>query len=163
MINFIKKNLLRNFIVGLNNANERETFIKIALGQIEKEKLILDAGCDLNHIKILFSFKIYVSRFLDFTETDLKKSFFSSDEKYGYGKLDYISDIWKIKEKNNHFDAILCTEVFEHIPYPIETVKEFSRLIKRGKLILTAPSNSLRHFDPTFSILALAIIGLKKY
>jgi len=151
MINFIKKNLLRNFIVGLNNANERETFIKIALGQIEKEKLILDAGCGSQPYKKYCSHLKYMSQDFGLYETDLKKSFFSSDEKYGYGKLDYISDIWKIKEKNNHFDAILCTEVFEHIPYPIETVKEFSRLIKKGgKLILTAPSNSLRHFDPYF-------------
>jgi SAM-dependent methyltransferase len=46
---------------------------------------------------------------------------------------------------------ILCTEVFEHIPYPIETLKEFSRLLKKdGKLLLTAPSNCLRHMDPYF-------------
>ena len=42
-----------------------------------------------------------------------------------------MGDIWDIKEKNNVFDAILCTEVFEHIPYPNETIKEFSRLLKK--------------------------------
>lgn len=70
---------------------------------------------------------------------------------YQYGQLDYVGDIWSIDEKDETFDAILCTEVFEHIPYPIETIKEFSRLLKKeGKLILTAPSNCLRHMDPYF-------------
>jgi SAM-dependent methyltransferase len=41
--------------------------------------------------------------------------------------------------------------VLEHIPFPNEAVKEFSRLLKPGgKLILTAPSNCLRHMDPYF-------------
>ena len=70
---------------------------------------------------------------------------------YTYGEIDYLGDIWNIDEKDATFDSIMCTEVFEHIPYPIETVKEFSRLLKKdGKLILTAPSNCLRHMDPYF-------------
>ena len=65
--------------------------------------------------------------------------------------MDYVGDIWDINEKQNTFDAILCTEVFEHIPHPIKTLEEFSRLLKKnGKLILTAPSNCLRHMDPYF-------------
>lgn len=65
--------------------------------------------------------------------------------------MDYKSNIWNIPEDDNYFDAILCTEVFEHIPYPVETLKEFSRLLKPGGyLILTAPSSCLRHMDPYF-------------
>ncbi len=70
---------------------------------------------------------------------------------YQYGTLDYVGDVWNIDEKPDTFDAILCTEVFEHIPLPIETVKEFRPLLKPGGiLILTAPSNCLRHMDPYF-------------
>jgi 2-polyprenyl-3-methyl-5-hydroxy-6-metoxy-1,4-benzoquinol methylase len=70
---------------------------------------------------------------------------------YRYGQLDYVGDIWQIAEAEATFDAILCTEVLEHIPYPIETLREFARLLKPGgRLILTAPSNSLRHMDPYF-------------
>jgi SAM-dependent methyltransferase len=72
-------------------------------------------------------------------------------EGYQYGPLDYVGNVWEINESDGAFDAILCTEVLEHIPYPNETIKELSRLLKRnGKLILTAPSNCLRHMDPYF-------------
>ena len=70
---------------------------------------------------------------------------------YQYGELDFVGDIWNINTPDASFDAVLCTEVFEHIPHPIETVKEFSRLIKPGgTLILTAPNACLRHMDPYF-------------
>jgi SAM-dependent methyltransferase len=70
---------------------------------------------------------------------------------YTYGALDYEGDIWDIDEKDSSFDAVLCTEVLEHVPYPIETLEELARLLKPGgTLILTAPSNCLRHMDPYF-------------
>ena len=70
---------------------------------------------------------------------------------YQYGELDYVGDIWNIAAPDRAFDAILCTEVFEHIPYPTETIAEFARLLKPGgTLILTLPSNCLRHMDPYF-------------
>ena len=70
---------------------------------------------------------------------------------YPYGPLDYVGNIWAVDERDATFDAVLCTEVFEHIPYPAETLREFRRLLKPGGvLILTAPSNCLRHFDPFF-------------
>lgn len=63
--------------------------------------------------------------------------------------IDIVSDIIAIPEKDESFDAIFCTEVFEHIPDPLLAIKEFKRLLKRGgKLIITAPFNSLTHFAP---------------
>lgn len=60
-----------------------------------------------------------------------------------------MSDIISIPKSNGSFDAILCTEVFEHIPEPILAIKEFQRLLKSGGyLILTAPFCSLTHFAP---------------
>lgn len=71
--------------------------------------------------------------------------------KYNTKNVDIISDITKIPVKNNSFDYVLCTEVFEHIPDPLAALKELSRINKRGgKLILTAPFASLTHFYPYF-------------
>ena len=64
-------------------------------------------------------------------------------------KLDIVSDIIQIPLPDNSVDAIMCTEVLEHLPNPILAIKEFSRLIKpAGYLILTAPFASLVHFAP---------------
>lgn len=151
MFKFLKNVFLKNFIKGLNNANYRAEFIKNQLNKIDDGQLLLDAGCGSSPYKKYCSHLKYKSQDFGLYKSDLKETFFSSKEEYGYGKLDYVSDIWNIQEKDNFFDAILCTEVFEHIPYPIETVREFSRLLRSGgKLILTAPSNSLRHFDPYY-------------
>lgn len=69
--------------------------------------------------------------------------------KWDNSKLDIISDITTIPEPNKSFDAIMCVEVFEHLPNPIAAIKEFSRLLKDdGVLILTAPFCSLTHFSP---------------
>jgi len=70
---------------------------------------------------------------------------------YPYGEIDVVSDIWSIPLPDATFDAVLCTEVLEHVPYPIQAVEELSRLLRPGgRLILTVPSNALRHQDPYF-------------
>ena len=64
---------------------------------------------------------------------------------------DLICDIAAIPEANASFDAILCTEVLEHLPNPVEALCEFSRLLKPGGvLLLTAPFCSIAHFTPYY-------------
>jgi ubiquinone/menaquinone biosynthesis C-methylase UbiE len=68
---------------------------------------------------------------------------------FDYGKLDIVSDIISIPMPDSSFDAIICIEVLEHLPHPIQAIKEFSRLLKpNGHLIITASFCSLTHFAP---------------
>jgi ubiquinone/menaquinone biosynthesis C-methylase UbiE len=63
--------------------------------------------------------------------------------------IDLVCDITDIPEPDASFDAILCSEVFEHLPDPLAALNEFARLLRPGgKLILTAPFASLVHFSP---------------
>ncbi|CEZ19794.1 putative Methyltransferase type 11 [Candidatus Methylopumilus planktonicus] len=159
--NSLLRHLLSNFYPfkffyqKLNNQFVRDVFVAQELKKIKKNSLILDAGCGSQRYKGNCSHLRYKSQ--DFGEyaTDLKKSIDTSYQDldaYAYGsQIDYIGNIWDIKAKDNTFDAVLCTEVLEHIPYPIDTIKELSRILKKnGILILTAPSNCLRHMDPYF-------------
>jgi SAM-dependent methyltransferase len=115
----------------------------------------LDAGCGSQRYRSYCSHLIYKAQDFGKYKTDNKKMLGQEGMggKYGYeyGELDYVGDIWSIQEQDEKFDVILCAEVLEHIPFPNETIREFSRLLKRnGRLILTAPSNCLRHMDPYF-------------
>jgi ubiquinone/menaquinone biosynthesis C-methylase UbiE len=47
------------------------------------------------------------------------------------------------------FDAVLCTQVLEHMEWPREVVKEFYRVLKPGgKLFLTVPMAHKEHQAP---------------
>ncbi len=60
-----------------------------------------------------------------------------------------ICDITAIPEPDKSFDAVLCTEVLEHVPDPAQALRELSRLLKPGGvLLLTAPFCSIAHFTP---------------
>ncbi len=69
--------------------------------------------------------------------------------KWDNSRLDIVSDITCIPVDDASFDAILCSEVFEHIPDAIAAVREFARILKPGgTLLITAPFSSLTHFAP---------------
>ena len=82
MLKWIKRLFLKKYIEGLNNENERRVFIKKSLNSIEKNKIILDAGCGSQQYKKYCSHLNYKSQDFAQYKTDLKKSFFSSDENY---------------------------------------------------------------------------------
>lgn len=139
----------------LDNQFERDRFVEAQLRSLPAGSLILDAGCGSQRYRASCGHLAYRAQDFGQYRTDEKQMLGTigagGTEGYAYGKLDYVGDIWRIDERPATFDAILCTEVFEHIPYPIETVREFARLLKPGgTLILTAPSNCLRHMDPYF-------------
>lgn len=149
--------IISSWVRKLNNLNERTEWVSKQLKNIPKESVLLDAGCGSQQFRKFCNHLTYKGQDFGQYVIDEKKMIGSESgglggrSGYEYGELDYVGDIWDIKEVDNSFDAILCTEVFEHIPYPNETLSEFSRLLKPGgTLILTAPSACLRHMDPFF-------------
>lgn len=130
------------------NSNCREAWLEKTLKQIPEGHRILDAGAGELANKKYCTHLNYVSQ--DFGQYDGQ-----GDGKglhmttWDNSKLDLVSDIASIDVPDNSFDAILCSEVFEHIPHPIEAIKEFERILKKGGiLILTAPFCSGTHFSP---------------
>ncbi len=139
----------------LDNQYERDAFVLYQLSNLSAGSIILDAGCGSQRYRKYCEHLKYKSQDFGQYSTDVKAMIgtkgVGGEAGYSYGQLDYVGNIWDIDEKDAGFDAILCTEVFEHIAYPNDTVKEFSRLLKpNGTLILTSPSNCLRHMDPYF-------------
>jgi ubiquinone/menaquinone biosynthesis C-methylase UbiE len=144
------KNILRKIFLFESNEVERRKWVEKQLNFISAGKKILDAGCGTQQYKTYCKHLKYHAQ--DFAKYDGKGDGQGLQKNnWKYGELNYIGDIWKIDEKDNFFDVILCTEVIEHILYPNETIKEFSRLLKpNGTLILTAPVCSIPHFSPYY-------------
>jgi len=133
---------------GTTNEKVRENWIAEQLLSIPKGSIILDAGAGDQHHRKNCAHLIYMSQ--DNAGYDGK-----GDDKglqtgsYLYGALDIVSDITAIPKEDNSFDAILCTEVLEHVRNPELAISELARLLRpQGKLILTAPFGSLTHFAP---------------
>ena len=133
-----------------NNNGTRRQWVKKILGEMPAGKKILDVGAGECQYKKFCPHLNYISH--DFCQYDgegNKKALQS--KKWNTSKIDIVSDIVDIPVRNNSFDIIICTEVFEHIPEPVKAVKEFSRILKPGgKLILTAPFCSLTHQAPYY-------------
>lgn len=74
---------------------------------------------------------------------------FGQEPSSSYTSLDYESDITAIPVPDDAFDAVLCTEVLEHVPEPIRAVREMARLVRPGgRILLTAPLGSWLHQEP---------------
>ena len=117
------------------NPNRRciEKFIEKSAGKMEKGAKILDAGAGPCPYKKFFKHCKYEA-------TDFKNKF---------NNLDFICSLDKIPKPANSYDAILSTEVLEHVEYPQKVVNEFYRLLKKsGRLFLTVPQGWMIHQEP---------------
>lgn len=139
----------------IDNQYQRDEFVESNLRNLIPGSNILDAGAGSQRYRDACGQLQYFAQDFGRYKTDVKRRMDSSEmdpeDPYVYGPIDLICDITSIPVPDETFDAVLCTEVLEHVPYPIEAVKEMSRVTKNGgTLILTFPSNCLRHFDPFF-------------
>ncbi len=132
------------------DANERFRidWVAKALQGITAGSTLLDAGAGEQQYRKFCGHLNYVSQdFAAYKPEALDQGL--QMQKWDYGQLDIISDITAIPKEDASFDAILCTEVLEHIPDPNAALKEFKRLLRPGgTLILTAPFCSMTHFAP---------------
>lgn len=137
------------FNTNINELN-RQTWLESTLAGLPSGSRILDAGAGELKNQPYCSHLEYVSQ--DFCQyvgrqgapaEGLQMEFWDTSD------IDIVSDITAIPEPDASFDAILCSEVLEHIPEPTHALDEFERLLKPGGvLILTAPFSSNVHMAP---------------
>lgn len=110
---------------------------------ILKDSKILDVGAGgCPHRKLFSHCKYFTQDFVQLSDSQIQNQ-------VGYGKIDYVSDIINIPVSDKSFDVVLCTEVIEHVPDPISAIKEISRILKPGGvLLISAPLQSGLHQEP---------------
>ncbi|WP_164100396.1 class I SAM-dependent methyltransferase [Candidatus Laterigemmans baculatus] len=121
------------------NRYNRDRWVQQQASQLAPGTRILDVGAGCGPYRHLFQHCEYSSQ--DFGQEPATIG--------SYTPLTYTSDITAIPAADESFDAILCTEVLEHVPEPIAAIREMSRLLRPGgKLILSAPQGSELHQEP---------------
>ena len=128
IINIIPKKL-RLLINPQRNYIER--FIKQAALQLSEEDILLDAGAGPSPYKHYFKCK------------------YEATEIYHASNINFMCSLDRIPKKDNTYDAILNTEVLEHVSDPTKVVNEMYRVLKKdGKLFLTVPQTYCLHQEP---------------
>lgn len=124
------------------NADARDEWVADRARSVVAGSRVLDVGAGTAPYRNLFAHCRYETQ-------DFSRYQGYQGPEGQYGRIDYVSDITSIPVPDASFDVVLCTEVLEHVPRPIEALKEMVRVAKPGgRLLLTAPLGSGLHQEP---------------
>jgi SAM-dependent methyltransferase len=131
----------------LKNAKAREQWIAAKLRSLPAGSSILDVGAGE------CAFKKYCEH-LEYTSQDVAEYDGTGNRKglqtrtWDFDQIAIVCDLYDVPE-DKLYDAVLCTEVLEHVTDPVRALEKISHLVKPGGLIIvTAPFCSLTHFAP---------------
>ncbi len=123
--------------IDLENAGIRD-FVRKAAGQVAPDERLLDAGAGQCLYKNYFRHARYIA--VDFG---------CGENKWDYSGLDVLGRLENLPFQDAVFDAVLCTQVLEHVPEPEKILRELHRVTRSGgRLYLTAPQGFGEHQAP---------------
>ncbi|MEK6824950.1 MAG: class I SAM-dependent methyltransferase [Nanoarchaeota archaeon] len=110
-----------------------EKFVQYAAQKMPRDARVLDAGAGPCPYKSFFKHCRYEA----------------TDYANPHHILDFTCTLDKIPKSTNTYDAVLSTEVLEHVEYPQKVMDEIYRILKKGgKLFLTTPQGWMIHQAP---------------
>ncbi|MEO1405946.1 MAG: class I SAM-dependent methyltransferase [Pseudomonadota bacterium] len=113
---------------------ERE--LTVFANSLPNGSIVLDAGSGRQQYKPLFTHCAYEAT--DFEKVDKQ-----------YEPSTYVCDLTNIPVEDNRFDAVVFTQVMEHLPEPEQALKELFRVTKPGgKMFYTGPLHYHEHEQP---------------
>ena len=113
-----------------------EAFVREASARLPSGSLVLDAGAGDCRYGQLFTEHRYESA--DLCTVDKP-----------YGELTYACDLVAIPVDDGRFDAVVCTQVLEHVAEPAAVLRELCRVLAPGGLLfLTVPLFYAEHEVP---------------
>lgn len=128
------------------NARNREAWVAAMAATLSPGTRVLDLGAGTCQYAKHFGHCDYTTQ--DFAAYSGTSSGLMSDE-FAYGHIDIVSDAADIPVADGSFDAVLCTEVLEHVYEPIRVIQEAARVLAPGgHLFLSAPLGSGLHQEP---------------
>lgn len=134
--------------IGRTNDPDRVAWVEACLRELPQGASLLDVGAGELRFKRASAHLLYTAQ--DFGRYDGRGDARGLQTgTFDQTGIDILSDITNIPRPSASFDAILCTEVLEHVPDPLSALDELARLLRPGgRLILTMPFVSYTHFSP---------------
>lgn len=109
-----------------------------AAASLPQGSLVLDAGAGEGRFRHLFAHTEYMG-------VDLAVG----DSTWNYTGLDAVNSLAQLCFADDTFDAVIFTQVMEHVPEPDSVIAELSRVLRPGgQLILVAPQSWHEHQIP---------------
>ncbi len=125
-------------------------FVRSVAGRLPPGASLLDAGAGECAYKGFFAHCRYVAMDLAVGESS-----------WNYANLDCLARLDGLPLADGSVDAVLCTQVLEHLEWPREAVREFHRVLKPGGVLyLTAPMAQAEHQVP-FDYFRYTSFGLR--
>lgn len=132
---FIPRCIQRRLEVDVYELND---FIEHASISLPVGARVLDAGAGEGEYKSKFAHTRYIGADLAI-----------GDPKWDYSSLDTVCDLTRLPFQTGSFDAVLCTQVLEHVPEPLTVLREITRVLNLGgQLFLSAPQSWHQHQKP---------------
>jgi SAM-dependent methyltransferase len=132
-------------LLDFNKHNRDQWVVRIA-ERLPPDTRVLDLGAGEARYRGLFKHCDYKAQ--DFAKYQGVREGILKEE-WHYGELDYVCDASAIPVADNSFDAVLCTEVLEHVPEPIKVLREIGRIVRKdGRAFISAPLGSGLHQQP---------------
>lgn len=147
---------LRHIIKWLDPESERlRSFIHKAAESVPVGGIVIDVGAGECQYKNLF-----------FKQKYFAVDFASGDVNWDYSCLDVIGDVHFLPFCSGSADAVICTQVMEHVIDPQKVVSEIARVLKPGGTVFfTVPQGWGEHQVPhdyfRFTQFAMEIICSK--
>jgi SAM-dependent methyltransferase len=125
-------------------------FVRSVADRLPPGTSLLDAGAGECAYKAFFAHCRYVAMDLAVGESN-----------WNYANLDCLARLDGLPLADGSVDAVLCTQVLEHLEWPREAVREFHRVLKPGGVLyLTAPMAQAEHQVP-FDYFRYTSFGLR--
>jgi SAM-dependent methyltransferase len=137
------RNLLKNIISLFKHkidvdSRKIQAFVREASAEIADNSSVLDAGAGECQYRQFFFNKYYIA-----VDSGL------GDINWDYSHLDLVCNLEKLPFKPNVYEAVICTQVLEHVKEPETVLKEILRVLKpNGILYLSAPQGWGVHQPP---------------
>ena len=141
MLRHLRRRLAHSSLFAFNPIF-RDRWVRARAAETPAGARVLDVGAGSCPYRNAFSHCRYETQ--DFTQLTPEQLRYG-----GYGRIDYVCDASAIPVPDGSFDAVLCTEMLEHVPDPVAVVRELGRVLRPGgRLMLTAPLGSGIHQEP---------------